>query len=123
MKPHRLVMSKLINCVFLAISIVAHLPFCRPFLLSQSPNRQLPRPLLAASPSSNNNIDDCMVTSQQRRTILGWPLIITAETILSTAVNAADGQLPKLLDQIKEGSKQLDAIPELIKAEKWDSGK
>jgi len=64
-----------------------------------------------------------MVTSQQRRTILGWPLIITAETILSTAVNAAYGQLPKLLDQIKEGSKQLDAIPELIKAEKWDSGK
>ncbi len=68
-----------------------------------------------------------MVTSQLRRRIMSWPLVVTAGTILSTAVDnkaalAADGQLPKLLDQIKEGSKQLDAIPELIKGEKWDSG-
>lgn len=121
-------MSKLNCVVFLLVVVVAHLPLCRPFILSPSTNRQLPpqQQLLAASSSSNNNIDDCMVTSQLRRRIMSWPLVVTAGTILSTAVDnkaalAADGQLPKLLDQIKEGSKQLDAIPELIKAEKWDS--
>jgi len=54
-------------------------------------------------------------------------LIFTAGTILSTvfdnkAALAADGQLSVLLDQIKEGSKQLEAVPDLIKAEKWDAG-
>jgi len=85
-------------------------------------NHQIPRQLLAASSS-----DDFMVTSNHRRTILSGPLIFTAGTILSTVVDnkaalAADGQLSVLLDQIKEGSKQLEAVPDLIKAEKWDAG-
>ena len=96
------------------------MPLCCSFVTPSSNPRQL---LAAAS----NNIHDCVVTSQQRRTILTGPLIATTGTILSTLLDnkaalAADGQLTKLLEQIKEGSKQLEDVPELIKAEKWDPG-
>jgi len=87
-------------------------------------NRKLPRQPLVAS-SSSRNIDDCTISCHQRRTFLGRPLIFTVGTILSTTLDnkkalAADGQLALLLDQIKEGSKQLEAVPDLIKAEQWD---
>eukprot|EP00985_Skeletonema_marinoi_P004891 scaffold2120_cov115-Skeletonema_marinoi.AAC.1 len=110
-----------LNCMFLLIAAVAQLPMSCSFLSPSTMNHQIPRQLLAASSS-----DDFMVTSNHRRTILSGPLIFTAGTILSTvfdnkAALAADGQLSVLLDQIKEGSKQLEAVPDLIKAEKWDA--
>ena len=67
-----------------------------------------------------------LVSSQKRRKILIGPF--TAATIAVASQNKValaaddDGQLPKLLDQIKEGRQQLEDIPELIKAEKWDAG-
>lgn len=90
-------------------------------------NRKLPRQSQLAASSSSNNIDDSTISCQQRRTFLGKPLIFTVGTILSTTLDnkralAADGQLAVLLDQIKEGSKQLEAVPDLIKAEQWDGG-
>lgn len=95
------------SCLFLLIAAAAQMPLCFSF----------------PSPSSSNNIDLC----QQRRTFLERPLIFTVGTILSTTLDnkkalAADGQLAVLLDQIKEGSKQLEAVPDLIKAEQWDAG-
>lgn len=39
------------------------------------------------------------------------------------AATAADGKLAGILGQIKEAQGQLEAIPDLIKAEKWDAGK
>ena len=119
-------MSPKLNCIFLLIAAVVQFPFCCSFLSPSTTNRKLPQLPLAAS-SSSNNFDDCTIFSQQRRTILSRPLIFTAGTILSTVVDnktahAADGQLTVLLDQIKEGSKQLEAVPDLIKAEQWDAG-
>jgi len=66
-----------------------------------------------------------LVSSQKRRKILSGPLIAATIAVASqnkVALAADDGQLPKLLDQIKEGKQQLEDIPELIKAEKWDAG-
>ena len=38
-------------------------------------------------------------------------------------VLAADGNLYVILGQLKEGRDQLECVPDLIKAEKWDAGK
>jgi hypothetical protein len=38
-------------------------------------------------------------------------------------VIASEGKLQSILGQIKEGREQLECVPELIKAEKWDGGK
>lgn len=35
---------------------------------------------------------------------------------------AAEGSLIQIVSQLKESSKMLDDIPDLIKAEKWDAG-
>mmetsp|Transcript_14398 Transcript_14398/g.20418 ORF Transcript_14398/g.20418 Transcript_14398/m.20418 type:complete len:229 (+) Transcript_14398:103-789(+) len=119
-------MSSKLNCLFLLIAAAAQMPLCCSFLSpSSSMNRKLPRQSQLAASSSSNNIDDSTISCQQRRTFLGKPLIFTVGTILSTTLDnkralAADGQLAVLLDQIKEGSKQLEAVPDLIKAEQWD---
>ena len=66
-----------------------------------------------------------LVSSQKRRKILISPFTAATFAVVSqnkVALAADDGQLPKLLDQIKEGRQQLEDIPELIKAEKWDAG-
>ena len=66
--------------------------------------------------------------SKQRRIILSGPLITAAGSIFPTmflgtkAAHAAADQFATLLDQIKEASRQLDDVPDLIKTEKWDSG-
>lgn len=66
--------------------------------------------------------------SKQRRTILSGPLIAAAGSIFpimfldTKAAHASDEQFATLLDQIKEASRQLDDVPDLIKTEKWDSG-
>ncbi|KAL7497837.1 hypothetical protein ACHAWT_007719 [Skeletonema menzelii] len=119
-------MSPKLNCLFLLITAVVQFPLCCSFLSPPKTNRKLPQQPLAASSSSSNSFDDCRISSQKRRTILSQPLAFTAGTILSTLVDnktahAADGQLTVLLDQIKEGSKQLEAVPDLIKAEQWDA--
>ena len=41
----------------------------------------------------------------------------------TTAAFAADGNLADTLSQIKNAREQLDDIPALIDAEKWDAGK
>ena len=120
-------MSPKLNCLFLLITAVVQFPLCCSFLSPPKTNRKLPQQPLAASSSSSNSFDDFRISSQKRRTILSQPLAFTAGTILSTLVDnktahAADGQLTVLLDQIKEGSKQLEAVPDLIKAEQWDAG-
>lgn len=49
-------------------------------------------------------------------TMFGIPAVVRPSTVIAT-----DGNLSDLLDQIKEGRDQLDSVPELIKAEKWDA--
>lgn len=67
-----------------------------------------------------------LVSSQKRRKILISPftatITVASQSKVALAADEDDGQLPKLLDQIKEGRQQLEDIPELIKAEKWDAG-
>ena len=121
--------SRLNCCIILLIAAVAQFPLCSSFPTTSTSYRKRPQQQLFAASSSSNNVDECTISSQKRRTILSRSLIVTAGTILSTSVvdnkiahAAADGQLNVLLDQIKEGSKQLEAIPDLIKAEQWDAG-
>ena len=112
--------------------VVAQLPspsLCFSFIISHpsSKNIDLPRRQRLSCSSNNDSIDEnILVSSQKRRKILIGPF--TAATIAVASQNkvaladADDGQLPNLLDQIKEGRQQLEDIPELIKAEKWDAG-
>lgn len=113
--------------------VVAHLPspsLCFSFIISHpsSKNIDLPRWQRLSASSSNNDssIDENMlVSSQKRRKILIGPFTATIAVASQSKValaDAEDGQLPNLLDQIKEGRQQLEDIPELIKAEKWDAG-
>jgi hypothetical protein len=113
--------------------VVAHLPspsLCFSLIISHpsSKNIDLPRRerLSACSSKNNDSIgENMLVSSQKRRKILIGPFTAATFAVASqnkVALAADDGQLPKLLDQIKEGRKQLEDIPELIKAEKWDAG-
>lgn len=86
--------------------------------------------LASASPSSEgfNAINfglDSSITSQNRRSLVIGPIIasvgITCSTIVDSA-SAADGNLNQIVAQLKESSKMMEDIPELIKAEKWDAG-
>jgi hypothetical protein len=61
-----------------------------------------------------------------RRTFLhGVAALLTLAPMTSAAAasdpSSSDSQLPTLLSQIKEARAQLDAVPDLIKSEKWDS--
>ena len=86
--------------------------------------------LAAATPSPpSNGIDtsspepDC----QLRRSILTSSLVATFGIASCFDENnvaiAADGKLDEILDQVKEAREQLESVPDLIKDEKWDSGK
>ena len=112
--------------------VVAHLPSpSLSFIISHpsSKNIDLPRrqSRLSACSSNNDSIgENTLISSQKRRKILIGPFtaatIAVASQSKAALADADDGQLPKLLDQIKEGRQQLEDIPELIKAEKWDAG-
>ena len=120
--------------ILLIALVVAHLPspsLCFSFIISHpsSKNIDLPhrRQRLSACSSNNDSIDENMlVSSQKRRKILISPftatITVASQSKVALAADEDDGQLPKLLDQIKEGRQQLEDIPELIKAEKWDAG-
>jgi hypothetical protein len=49
-------------------------------------------------------------------TVFGIAAVVRPSTVIAT-----DGNLRDLLGQIKEGREQLESVPELIKAEKWDA--
>jgi hypothetical protein len=62
----------------------------------------------------------------QRRTFLhGVAAFLTLAPMINAASasdpSSSDLQLPTLLSQIKEARAQLDAVPDLIRSEKWDS--
>jgi hypothetical protein len=64
-------------------------------------------------------------TYKSRRSFLTGNIAATmfgiATVIRPRSVIATGGNLNDLLDQIKEGRDQLEIVPELIKAEKWDA--
>jgi hypothetical protein len=85
-------------------------------------------PVLVAETSTStapaNDIDDSAkepTYCRLRRSILTNSLAVTA-CFGPIAAIAADGKLDAILNQIKEANKQLEDVPDLIKAEKWDSG-
>ena len=90
-------------------------------------------PVLVAETSTStapaNDIDDSAkepTYCRLRRSILTNSLaatLITACFGSPASAIAADGKLDAILGQIKEANKQLEDVPDLIKAEKWDSGK
>lgn len=66
------------------------------------------------------------VSSPHRRFIVTSPIIASLGIIVTNVSNneasAADGTLDRIVGQLKEASRMLDDVPDLIKAEKWDSG-
>ena len=90
---------------------------------------RVPAPFtLPEGESLSDSSDAC--TAQQgfthRRTFLhGIASFLTLAPIISAAAasdkSSSDLQLPTLLSQIKEARNQLDAVPDLIRSEKWDS--
>ncbi|KAL7522783.1 hypothetical protein ACHAWX_007512 [Stephanocyclus meneghinianus] len=65
------------------------------------------------------------VSSPHRRFIVTSPIIASLGIIVTNVSNneasAADGTLDRIVGQLKEASRMLDDVPDLIKAEKWDS--
>lgn len=84
----------------------------------------------STSTTRANDIDDSAeepTYCRLRRSILTNSLAatvgITACFGSPASAIVADGKLDAILGQIKEANKQLEDVPDLIKAEKWDSGK
>jgi hypothetical protein len=62
-------------------------------------------------------------TCPSRRSIVTGPVVASLLTLIANdKAQAADGSLNVLVGQLKESSKMMDVIPDLIKAEKWDAG-
>ncbi|KAL7487448.1 hypothetical protein ACHAW6_013028 [Cyclotella cf. meneghiniana] len=65
------------------------------------------------------------VSSPHRRFIVTSPIIASLGIIVTNVSNneafAEDGTLDRIVGQLKEASRMLDDVPDLIKAEKWDS--
>jgi len=66
------------------------------------------------------------VSSARRRFLVMSPIVASFGIIVTNFGNdeafAADGTLDRIVGQLKEASRMLDTVPDLIKAEKWDSG-
>mmetsp|Transcript_36647 Transcript_36647/g.76898 ORF Transcript_36647/g.76898 Transcript_36647/m.76898 type:complete len:240 (-) Transcript_36647:258-977(-) len=84
--------------------------------------------LAAATPASKDDIDlgksSLEPHCQHRRSVIASSLAFTFGIVTCFNENvalAADGKLDELLGQIKEARGQLESVPDLIKAEKWDA--
>ena len=116
-------------CLVLYSSIVIASAFIhtRP---NNSPRHQHYVVHTSASPNSRgcheNSDINYLIASQHRRSLVMGPIVasVIGITLSSSAdsASAADGNLNQIVAQLKESSKMMDDIPELIKAEKWDAG-
>jgi hypothetical protein len=71
--------------------------------------------------TGSKNYASCACPS--RRSMAMGPIVASLLTLItSEKAYAADGSLNVLVGQLKESSKMMDGIPDLIKAEKWDAG-
>jgi hypothetical protein len=90
---------------------------------------RVPAPFTLPEGEIHSDSSDACTVQQgytHRRTFLhGVAAFLTLTPMVSTATasdqSSSDLQLPTLLSQIKEARAQLDAVPDLIKSEKWDS--
>jgi hypothetical protein len=90
---------------------------------------RVPAPFTLPEGDSHSDSSDACTAQQgftHRRTFLhGVAAFLTLAPMISAAVasdpSSSDLQLPALLSQIKEARAQLDAVPDLIRSEKWDS--
>ncbi|KAL9190762.1 hypothetical protein ACHAXT_000468 [Thalassiosira profunda] len=119
----------------LAIAVTACLLIqCASFTLQRIPTAKcdaIIHQVMAEAPTSPpamSSIDPSNVAASPeycnlRRSILAnsLGLCITAGIGVPNAAVAADGKLAGILGQIKEAQGQLEAIPDLIKAKKWDA--
>ena len=98
---------------------------CQSFAISASSS--VHRHVLTVA-SSAPSIVDFMTERhfESRRSFLTYSFAATFGTTTSfvgpNSVIAAEGRLGSILGQIKEGREQLECVPDLIKAEKWDGG-
>ena len=129
----------------LSIAIVACFPLCCSSFLTSDPTSR-PRLVhsrkldidttlwspLSASPSPlySSDTDEPFHSSSglphyhRRSFIANYFAAAIGVTIFAVPFNEAIAASPEeLLDQIKQAREQLDTIPDLIKAEKWDAGK
>jgi len=94
---------------------------CQPYMPSVSSHRQ--KYVLAAASSTPSIVDAATERHfRSRRSFLTYSFAASFG-VRPDAVIAADGKLNAILGQIKQGRDQLDSVPDLIKAEKWDAGK
>ncbi len=102
---------------------------CEPFTPSAlSAVHRQKRVALAAASSAPSIVD--VITErhhESRRSFLACSFVATLGIITPfvgpNTVIASEGKLQSILFQIKEGREQLECVPDLIKAEKWDGGK
>jgi hypothetical protein len=101
---------------------------CQPFTPSASSAVHRQRRVVLAASSSGPSIVDVVTERdcESRRSFLACSfaatLGIATPFVGSNTVIAAEGRLQSILGQIKEGREQLECVPDLIKAEKWDGG-
>jgi hypothetical protein len=90
---------------------------------------RFPAPFTLPEGDIHSDSSDALMAQQvhpHRRTFLhGVAALLTLAPMISDAAasdpSSSDLQLPTLLSQIKEARAQLDAVPDLIRSEKWDS--
>lgn len=73
---------------------------------------------------ANDAIEADKVRSLRRRSVVMAPIVASFSfgLVIENEEAFAAGTLSTILGQLKEASKMLDDVPDLIKAEKWDSG-
>ena len=115
-------MSKTKSASFSVLAAAYFVGQCQPFMLVVSSSVHRQKHVLAAASTKPPRPH---FTS--RRSVLKYSFAATFGTAASfigpDAVIAADGKLNDILGQIKQGREQLECVPDLIKAEKWDAGK
>jgi hypothetical protein len=101
---------------------------CQPYTPRISPSAHRQKYVLAAASSTPSIVH--AATERHftlRRSFLTYSFAATfgiaASFVRPDAAIAADGKLNAILGQIKQGRDQLECVPDLIEAEKWDASK
>jgi len=110
---------------FFFVSLAVTLESTQSFGITSSPSSQLQR-LSMPLTATRKNCEKENQSGLERRAIIartiaavGW-VNLPVFTVATPAMASSD-DVSALLKQVKEARAQLDAVPDLIKAEKWDS--
>ena len=125
---HSVMVSTTKSATFFVLAAACFVDQCQPFAPSVPSSVHRPIFVLAAASSAPSIVDGITEPHfKSRRSFVTCSFAATFGIATSfdgpKAVVAADGNLYVILGQLKEGRDQLECVPDLIKAEKWDAGK